>query len=105
MIMELYYKNYSENCKDKYWEMEKKILPYMIGFESVPEMFGFIEELKKDGFSSAGTNRSYRHLLVNLEFKRYGVIYRACGHGCVDSHVYTIEEFKKDIYVPWSKKG
>lgn len=105
MIMELYYEHYAQNCKDRYWEMEEKSLPYMIGFPSVPEMFEFIEELKKDGLVSVGTNRSYRHLLVNLELKRYGVIYRACGHSRIGNRDYTVEEFKEEIYLPWKIKN
>ena len=46
MLMEVYYRHYRENCREKYWEMEEKSMPYMILFPSVTEMHDFMEVLQ-----------------------------------------------------------
>ncbi len=41
MVMEVYDERYAENCWDRYWEKEKKLIPYMVLFPSNVEMYQF----------------------------------------------------------------
>lgn len=104
MLMEMYYKYYRENSGSKYW-LEEKSIPYMVLFSSVDDMHDFMRILKADGLQCVSSNRCYRALLVNLELMRFGVIFRACKHSCVDNRNYTPEEFVEEIYKPWKEKG
>lgn len=104
MLMEVYYRHYRENCREKYWEMEEKSMPYMILFPSVTEMHDFMEVLQKDGLHCVASNHSCCGLLVNLDLKRYGVIHRACQFSCVEKRSYTPEEFRKEVYEPWKNR-
>ena len=101
MLMEVYYEHYAENCKEQYWEMEKKSLPYMVLFPSVEAMWQFMQTLEGDGLRCVSANRDYKGLLVNLELMRYGVIHRACKHACVDDRNFAPEEFRSEIYDGW----
>lgn len=101
MLMEVYYKHYMENCKDRYWELEKKSIPYMVLFPTVEKMRCLMEALSKDGLRCVGANYDYRGLLVNLELMRFAVIQKACKHSCVDGRTFMPEEFVSEVYGPW----
>ena len=98
MLMEIYYEHYAENCRDRYWELEKLSVPYMVLFPTVYEMHCFMDVLRRDGLRCVESNYEYRTLLVNLELKRFAVIRQPCKYKCVNDHNYTPEEFISEVY-------
>ena len=101
MLVEVYYEHYKENCQGRYCEKESTSLPYLIRFPTVEDMHRFMGELRSDGLRCVESNHSYRVLLVNLELKRYGVIYLPCKHSCIGDRAYTPEEFVSEVYNDW----
>ena len=97
MLLEVYYKNYKKNANGAYWE-EPKSLPYGVISKDPEIRESFYKFLKSEGFKCVTWNDSYPLILVNLEFKRFGLIYRAAKHSCVDSRIYTIQEFLDEVY-------
>ncbi len=97
MLMEVYYEHYADNCRDKYWEMEEKSIPYLVLFPSNEEMQSFIIELKKQGYRCVSNNTDYKALLVNTTLQRCAVITKACKHSCIDDRNYTPEEFEREV--------
>ena len=97
MLMEVYYEHYADNCRDRYWEMEEKSIPYMVLFPSNEEMQSFILELKQQGYRCVSNNTDYRALLVNTTLRRCAVITKACKHSCISDRNYTPEEFEREV--------
>ena len=97
MLMEVYYEHYADNCRDRYWEMEEKSIPYMVLFPSNEEMQSFILGLKKQGYRCVSNNSDYRALLVNTSLRRCAVITKACKHSCIDDRNYTPKEFEREV--------
>lgn len=96
MLTEVYYEHYRENCKGAYWE-EPISIPYGVYDRDRKARNSFYGYLTTKGFKCVTWNNDYPLILVNTELKRFGLIYRACAHKCVDSRNYTIQEFKDEV--------
>lgn len=92
MIKKVYY----ENPTGSYWE-RKKYTPYMVLIRDFEEREAFRELLEERGFKLVTWNRYYPGVLVNMELKRFGLIYRPCKHSCVDDRNYTVKEFLIEV--------
>lgn len=101
MLMEVYYEHYRENCQDKYWELDTRILPYMVLIRDAVQRNEFKDFLLLRGFSCVSWNTDYPGILVNMELHRFGMITRACKHSCVNDRNYTPEEFMDEVFSPW----
>ena len=97
MLMEVYYENYAERCNDAYWE-EPISIPYGVYDRNPKHRKAFYRFLKSEEFKCVDWNDTYPLILVNMEFKRFGLIYRPVAHKCVDSRRYTIQEFLDEVY-------
>ena len=76
----------------------------MVHFTSETEMTAFMLRLQRAQFENVGSTSSYyRHVLVNLVFKRFAIIEKACKYSCVDDRVYEEEEFLNEVYGPWQR--
>ncbi|WP_311561731.1 hypothetical protein [Peptoniphilus duerdenii] len=99
MLLEVYYENYKKNCRGAYWE-EPLFTPYGVYDRDPENRESFYDFLISEGFECVNWNSSYPLVLVNLELKRFGLIYLPIAHGCVDSRRYTIQEFLDEVYYP-----
>ena len=93
-LMELYYEHYRENSQKNYWELEEKIIPYGVEFETIEAQQEYIDKLEREGFRSVGTLAGY-HLFVNIRTKRFGSPMYACHYTLVDDKLFSPEEFEK----------
>lgn len=98
MLMELYYEHYADNCHGIYWDMSSKSLPYMVLIHDFEKRQKFHDFLKSEGFQCVTWNYEYPGVLVNMNFRRFGLICRACRYGCVNNRNYSLEEFMSEVY-------
>lgn len=104
MLMDVYYAAYTDRDGSPLRVNESdKILPYLIEFPTKYNMEQFTKKLQQSYFINAASNKSYRHLLVNMTFQRFAVIEKACKHECVGGRVYTEQEFLEEVLLPWQK--
>lgn len=97
MLFEVYYKVYELNRNGAYKEGPKSI-PYAVRDTDSEKRKAFCDLLVSEGFECVSWNDSYPVILVNLEFKRFGLVYRAACHECVGQRLYTIQEFFDEVY-------
>lgn len=101
MLMDVYYR---DSTSPNYAQNQQKVLPYMVHFNTETEMTAFMQKLQRERFDNVGSSASsYRHVLVNLVFKRFSVIEKACKHSCVGDRTYEEEEFLTEVYEPWQR--
>ena len=91
-LMELYYEHYRENARTNYWELEEKILPYGVKFETTEAQQAYAEKLRLKGFRDVGTLKCF-HLFINIKTKRFGSPMYACHYALVNDQLYSAEEF------------
>ena len=91
-LMELYYEHFRENAQKNYWELEEKIIPYGLKFETTEARQEYIDKLERKGFRSVGTLAGY-HLFVNIKTKRFGSPMYSCHYALVNDRLYSPEEF------------
>lgn len=101
MLMEVYYEHYAENCHLKYWELEPKLIPYMVLIKDIGERNSFKDFLKEKGFTCVGWNNAYPGVLVNMELRRFAQIEKACKHSCMGDRDFTLGEFMSEVFSPW----
>lgn len=104
MLMDVYYEHYSESCGNENVSRGSKIIPYMVLICDYKTREEFRTFLKSKGFRCVDWNHDYPGVLVNMELRRFGLIYRACRHSCVDDRNYTLDEFMQEVFVPWENK-
>lgn len=103
MLMDVYYEFYSESCGNDAVSRGPKTTPYMVLIRDHKTRESFRTFLKGKGFRCVDWNPDYPGVLVNMELRRFGLIYRACKHSCVDDRNYTLDEFMQEIFMPWQK--
>lgn len=104
MLEEVYYEHYMEDGNDRYWERDKKSMPYMVLIRDREEREAFRAFLKSEGLRCVAWNHDYPGVLVNMELRRFGLIHFACKHSCVGDRNYTREEFMKEVHEPSKKQ-
>lgn len=100
MWQEVYYEHYFENCTDRYWEKEEKILPYSVKCKTVEEKKALETLLKNDGFKCVGGSDCIA-LLINLKLKRYCSYPKPASMSCIHSRSFSVENFLYGVYHPW----
>ena len=105
MLMEVYYEHYSENCRDRYWEIEDKSIPYMVIIRDKEDREAFKSSLQELGLQCVAWNGDYPGVLVNMKLMRFGMIEKACKHSCVDDRNFSRFEFTQEILKPWINKS
>ena len=100
----LYYEHYRENESLNYWELEDRVLPYMVLIHDKHKRENFRKFLISEGFECVTWNDSYPGVLVNMQFRRFGLIHRPCNFAHVNNHDYTLDEFMNKIYNTPEKK-
>lgn len=89
-LMEVYYEHYSNRKGDD----GRKELPYMVACLNDGDTKKLFDLLKSSGYQCVAWNVGC-HVLVNTEFRRFGMIHYPCKHSCVDDRAYPFEEFRK----------
>ena len=98
-LMNLYYKEYTSNCRSlKYLNSLERILPYMVFERSPEEREKFRAFLKEEGFKEETWNDSYLGILVNMRFRNFGLVNRPVKFARVNDRDYSIKEFIDEIY-------
>lgn len=98
-LMDVYYKDYSLHCHDKEWLGNKeRVLPYMVLERDRVKREGFRAFLEAEGFKLLTWNPDFAGVLVNMEFRNFGLIYLPCKHACVNDRNYSIQEFMDEVY-------
>lgn len=98
-LMNLYYKDYTSNCNSLEWlNRRERILPYMVFERSPEEREKFRVFLKKEGFLEVTWNGSYLGILVNMEFRNFGLVNRPVKFARVNDRNYSIQEFIDEVY-------
>lgn len=97
MLMEVYYEHYLEKSKGGYQD-EEISMPYGVRIYDYELREGFSAFLKSEGFKCVNWNSTYPVILVNMELKRFGLIYLPCKHSSVNDRLYTLKEFLSEVY-------
>ena len=98
-LMDAYYKNYSLRCRNKeYIDNAERVLPYMVLEKDRKKREAFRAFLETEGFTLLTWNSDFAGVLVNMEFRNFGLIYLPCKHGCVNNRNYSIQEFLDEVY-------
>lgn len=96
MFLEVYYKNYKENCMGAYWK-EERVLPYMVHIRDFKERESFKNYLINNGYKCVEWDDSYPVVLINIEFKKFALIRHADSHNCVGDRIYSKSEFLSEV--------
>lgn len=102
MFLELFYKNYRDMCRDKYWE-EPVSLPYSVIIRDREERATFEKMLRQDGFECVVGENGHCCMYVNFTLKRYGRNVKACGSASINSQPLSKAEFMEKVYLSWQK--
>ena len=98
-LMDAYYKDYNLHCHDREWfDNAKRVLPYMVLEKDRKKREKFRAFLEAEGFKLLTWNPDFAGVLVNMEFRNFGLIYLPCKHACVNDRNYTIQEFMDEVY-------
>ena len=97
-IMNVYYKHYEENCTKNYWDLEEKVLPYMVLICNKEEREAFRQFLESENFVCVTWNSLYPGVLVNMQFRRFALIHRPCHFSCVNDRDYSVDSFMNEVY-------
>lgn len=97
MFLELYYKNYEQNCRGAYWD-EFVPLPYAVRIPE-PEKRAELEKVPDaDGLKGVVWENTYPVMYVNFTLKRYGRNVKACGSASINGELMTQAQFMENIY-------
>ena len=97
--MDAYYKDYNLHCHDKDWPGNaERVLPYMVLERNRGKREEFRAFLETEGFKLLTWNPDFSGVLVNMEFRNFGLIYLPCKHACVNDRNYSIQEFLDEVY-------
>ena len=94
---ELYYKNYKEKCRGRYWE-DPKSLPYAVLVPDLEARKEFEEILRADGFECVISENGNICMYVNFTLKRYGRCPKACKASSINDEPMPLDVFMRDIY-------
>lgn len=94
-LLEVYYEHYANGKGDD----GRRVLPYMVNCLNDGEAKRLFDLLKSSGYQCVAWNVGF-HVLVNTEFRRFGMIHYPCKHSCVDDRIYTLEEFLRMFLQP-----
>ena len=98
-LMDAYYKDYNLHCHDREWfDNAERVLPYMVHEKDRKKREEFRAFLEAEGFKLLTWNPDFAGVLVNMEFRNFGLIYLPCKHACVNDRNYTIQEFMDEVY-------
>ena len=98
MFLELYYKDYAKHCQERYWEEDKKSLPYLVKILDKNQRERFCEFLASEGFKRVCWSSITNAVLVNMEYHRFGNLPKPVSTSRVDNRNYTLEEFMNEVY-------
>ena len=96
-LMELYYEDYISNYCNSWWKA-RRVLPYMVFERSSEKRERFRAFLKDEGFKQVTWNDSYLGILVNMEFRNFGLVNRPVKFARVNDRDYSIQEFIDEVY-------
>ena len=99
MWKEVYYKNYADHCRDRYWE-EEKLLPFSVKCRSNQEKKTLEALLRFDGFKCVGGSQCLG-LLINLRLLRYCSYPMPVQMPCIDNRSFSTQSFLAGVYHPW----
>lgn len=98
-LKDVYYKDYSLHCHDKEWlDNAERVLPYMVLETDRTKREEFRTFLEAEGFKLLTWNPDFTGVLVNMEFRNFGLIYLPVKFPCVDGRGYSIQKFKDEVY-------
>ena len=80
--------------------MVPKIPPYMVTIKDPEKKQSFLRFLDRNGFTCASTGQ-YPVVFVNMEWKRYGVLYHPFSYSHVRNRCYALEAFLHEVFLPW----